>query len=81
MKESQKQHHDGKRPEDVISFDRCRSLHKRKEKELRSRALIGSLLAGLLGFWLGYTYRDRTMQTCPLPGAISATLSPTELAK
>ncbi|BDC35198.1 hypothetical protein Noda2021_11560 [Candidatus Dependentiae bacterium Noda2021] len=81
MKEPHKNHHEGKIPEDVISFDRCRSLHKRKENELRSRALVASLLTGLFGFWLGYMYRDKTMHTCPIQGAIPATLSTPETEK
>lgn len=60
---------------DLISFDRCRYLHIRKEKELRSRALVGALLAGIFGFWLGYVTRDRNLTACLLPGTKQAALT------
>ncbi len=63
---------------DLISFDRCRYLHIRKEKELRSRALVGAILAGIFGFWLGYITRDKNLTACLLPGSKQAVLTTSE---
>lgn len=63
---------------DLISFDRCRYLHIRKEKELRSRALVGAILTGIFGFWLGYVARDKNLTACLLPGSKQAVLTAAE---
>lgn len=76
MDEQNKKHTQAlKKDADLISFDRCRYLHKRKEKELRTRALIGALLAGIFGFWLGYLARDKNLTRCLLPGSVPATIT------